>query len=1131
MFTVNRPRHYVGDPSARRRMNAPGKAVSTALAVCLLLVVSAFAAVTTAAVFANGPPSGSATTVANVEPNAAVSAPSPRTDTGVTCTVTVASENGGDNAVQTAIDGAAPGDTICVGAGVFPEQLTITTPNLTIVGAGNASTFIEPSAPLSLNTYDYDAYGGATSTPSAAIILVEGSSLDPTTGVSGVTIEDLAVDGANGASTFTGCGQGFLGVDFQASSGALVDATVTGIELPAGLFGCQQGLAVYAYDGIFNFPTTYHGPDSVLVLNSTVSSYDKNGVTCDDTGVTCSVTGNTIVGVGSTDLIAQNGVQIGFGADASVTANTVTGDAYAPTENVDYFSANEGNAACGILVYDGGNTVTVTQNTLASSTQAISVVGTASATVSYNTISSASAYGITFDLNASLAHLYYPVYSTDTPWTSIAAGNSIANANVGLLVYDDNVSVSGLSLTGVNVSVETLLDDASASYSETLMYVDGTSAVDGALLGNVSSFQATTGYAPKAIGSYDLVDDHFFAAGASYPSGAIQGILLNASSATVVGAVIDGFVNGIYVNPTIGSVTITASDLIAPTSFDVPTLGIWAGNLAPNPVTENAATVTITDNVLVGPGGATDSPYAGSIGILAGGLVVNISGNQIDDFSAVYGSVPTNTTGSGSGYDWYQGSQSVGVLVGCAPLATLASCQVGHNHLGSNAIGIAVLLSNLAFSGTWRTGPIAIVDNTITDSGGYGIWTEMPGSGETGAPGNGYGAPGSSLIQGNVIDDTLSGAPAMVLTGTNFSVVSNVLIGTSLTGDQGAKQVMAPSVDTASVEAVDEPLSGVTHVTLQANFFLDTSVYWSQAFSPPDSGSTLKVGELVSFTESGLPTSTPWTVALNGTSSTAVAAPTTIVAQAQNGSASFAAGLELHYTAHPASGTITIAGAPTSVAIAYGGASFGVTFTETGIAAKKLAHAGWTVVVNGTFEHSTGSSVTFTLPFGSVPFVVIGPTGNVVNSISGPVSGWTLSVTANEAVGVNFAPGKTANLAFHEKHLAKHTSWCVSVESYELCSSTPTIRFVGLTHGTYSYAIEPVAGESATATYDHASIALTGSLAVTKTAKVTVTFSASGAGLHGAAAVASLAATLGSVSASTVRPLAAFARAGTPGAV
>src|SRR5579871_1409722 len=62
------------------------------------------------------------------------------------CTVTVSGENASTNAIQSAIN-ANPGGTICVAAGTYPEQLSITTSGTQLIGLGTIlnPTIIEPT--------------------------------------------------------------------------------------------------------------------------------------------------------------------------------------------------------------------------------------------------------------------------------------------------------------------------------------------------------------------------------------------------------------------------------------------------------------------------------------------------------------------------------------------------------------------------------------------------------------------------------------------------------------------------------------------------------------------------------------------------------------------------------------------------------------------------------------------------------------------------------------------------------------------------------------------------------------------------------------------------------------------------
>ena len=325
----------------------------------------------------------------------------------VSCSVTIHHENVANDAVQLAIN-AYPGGTICLSAGVFPEQLTISASGTTLHGAGASSTIIEPNGPLALNTYDYDNTG--YSEQAAAIILVEGSSGTPTTSASGVTIENLQVNGADGQSTFTGCSQGYFGVDFQASSGTLTDAAVTNVALPPALFGCQQGLAVYAYNGYFNYGMTAATPDAVTISHTVISNFDKNAITCDDPMETCTIASNTITGAGVLDDNAQNGVQVAWGAQAAVSSNKVyttggydgAGGCSGATQGA--YEVCSGNEGAGILLYDAATGSTVSGNTLSGNEYGIDYfadglasdgyVGPVAVTISHNTVDSSIAYGI-----------------------------------------------------------------------------------------------------------------------------------------------------------------------------------------------------------------------------------------------------------------------------------------------------------------------------------------------------------------------------------------------------------------------------------------------------------------------------------------------------------------------------------------------------------------------------------------------------------------------------------------------------------------------------------------------------------------------------------------------------------------
>jgi Right handed beta helix region len=895
--------------------------------VCAILVGSVLAGAGSGLAPASAPGAGSSSSVrAAFEPFE-----------GLPCSVTVPGENVADNAVQTAINAASPGAVICLAPGLYPEQLHVSTANLTIVGSGNSTnpssgSVLEPNAPLAFSTYDFDS-----GTPAAALVSV--------TNTTGVELEYLAVSGANASASFTGCGQDYYGVAFQNASGKLLGATVTGIELPPSLFGCQPGLAVYADNGYFTSDVAPSPAIAVTIESSTFTAYDKGGIVCDDLGESCTIAGNTVTGVGGTDLIAQNGIQVAFGASALVFGNDVTGNHYLPGLNADYFSPTY--TASGILVYDAGAVLNVSANVLAGNDLGIAVAGTASASVSNNTISQGYAYGITFDLNTSAAWLGLPVYSTDTPWTSTATGNTIANVNVGLLVYDDNVTVHAGSITDVNVSLEAMTDGAGPYYVN-VSSLFASSNVSAALLGNVSSYQATAGFFPKATGRYSLVSDSF-AENPFAPIGGVRdGVVLNGTSALVDAVSVAGFQVGYYVNPSVSAATIEDSQYTANPNLGVPETGIWAGNFA-YPTTEDSGTIVLSGDSILGPGGGANSSLAGGSGIVASGASLLISDNTVRDWSAFSGA---------DGYDWWEGTQSVGILFACPPTTSAADCVVTGNSLSNNTIGVTVILTNLSFSTALEAGGVTITGNHIDDSLGYGLFTEMTWTGPGAAP--------TSTIAGNTFDNTETGAPAMVLSGQGFNVSGNVFIGTSASGDQGPTQGEGgPSIATATVEATDYWTTGVDTVVLNANLFLDTDLYWSTSFFN-GSASTLQGGELATFTEVGLPAATEWGVDVDGTSGS-VAAPATIVADLQNTSSMvpFFALPVSGYTAHPNAGTFRVLGAPIAQTINFTLGAYNVTFTETGVPAGLVWYLNLT---NGQMFSSTGATISFAEPDGNYSY-------------------------------------------------------------------------------------------------------------------------------------------------------------------
>ncbi|MBZ5703037.1 MAG: right-handed parallel beta-helix repeat-containing protein [Acidobacteriia bacterium] len=126
-------------------------------------------------------------------------------------------------------------------------------------------------------------------------------------------------------------GANFFGVLVNGDVNSVsVDVTGSSIhdigDSPLG--GAQHGVAIY-YRAYF-----LAGNASGTISGNTISNYQKGGIVANGQGTSALITDNIVIGQGHISYIAQNGIQIGFGANASVMRNTVSGNSYTGTTTV-----------------------------------------------------------------------------------------------------------------------------------------------------------------------------------------------------------------------------------------------------------------------------------------------------------------------------------------------------------------------------------------------------------------------------------------------------------------------------------------------------------------------------------------------------------------------------------------------------------------------------------------------------------------------------------------------------------------------------------------------------------------------------------------------------------------------------
>jgi len=182
----------------------------------------------------------------------------------------------------------------------------------------------------------------------------------------------------------------------------------------------------------------------------------------------------------------------------------------------------------------------------------------------------------------------------------------------------------------------------------------------------------------------------------------------------------------------------------------------------------------------------------------------------------------------------------------------------------------------------------------------------------------------------------------------------------------------------------------------------------------------------VTFSESGLPNGTPWSVVLDGRNVSSTSAEIGFVVP--NGTYSYEVGFDTWYLATPSSGSLVVGSTNVSVPIVFTARPlFPLTFDETGAP----AGAEWNVSVGVPARNlsTLGKAITLGVSVGVTTFELTPPAGYGVESVTGKgsVNQTLVNVSGTTRLHVRFAPMET--LTFRETGLAYGVSWQVFLES------------------------------------------------------------------------------------------------------
>lgn len=218
----------------------------------------------------------------------------------------------GYNSIQTAINQAAASDKIKVCSGTYSEQLTITK-SVSLKAAGTPVIKL-PASPVN-----------STSTCGAAMEAAGHTSQDGIDICGNVTVKasGLAIEAAWPEGT---CDDDLYGVFVGGGASILLSNSRILAAGAKPINGCQGGIGI-------EIGTTRPTPaltGSASLTNVLIEGYQKNGINIIGSGSKATLKKVTVNGAGPTNVIAQNGIEIARGAEATISKSSSSGNVYSP---------------------------------------------------------------------------------------------------------------------------------------------------------------------------------------------------------------------------------------------------------------------------------------------------------------------------------------------------------------------------------------------------------------------------------------------------------------------------------------------------------------------------------------------------------------------------------------------------------------------------------------------------------------------------------------------------------------------------------------------------------------------------------------------------------------------------------
>jgi hypothetical protein len=464
------------------------------------------------------------------------------------------------------------------------------------------------------------------------------------------------------------------------------------------------------------------------------------------------------------------------------------------------------------------------------------------------------------------------------------------------------------------------------------------------------------------------------------------------------------------------------------------------------------------------PGWTTGS-FSGNVSVNGGAASVSVAWTRVTyavtvdesglpsgtDWSVTLGGTPGASTGSGIGFVEPNGTYAF-TVAGIA--GWRASRYSGSLTVSGATASTSITWSAVTYSVTFTESGLAATTSWGVTVGGT-LGTSSTSTIVVAEPNGTVGyllsdVPGwrTSAYSGQV---TVSGGPASVSVAwvrSTYSVSFNetgLPLGTSWTVSVNG----APTTSTNRSITVLEPNGSFTYVLSDVDGWHTTTYSGSVTV---DGGPVLvtmawtSVTYTVTFTESGLPAGTSWTVSLNSTALTSTNA--SILASAPNGTLAYQILNVPGWRANPSSGSLVVKGSSVAVTIDWARTTYVVTFTEYGLA----EGTSWSVVLNGTLGAGTGSTIVFVAPNGTYRYNL----GAVPGWRSDRYSGGLTVNGFSAGASFDFTP-VTYPVTLIEAGLPTGTGWTASVDGVAGSSNSTSIAF-SEGNGTHAFEVLSVPG-------------------------------------------------------------------------